>query len=292
MTRHHDISTSIAAGGIGRRGTLAGLLGAVALGAVAALALPQSAQAEGALDQIKERGELRMAGVVYRPFIFKRPTGEYAGIDVDVMTMVAEELGVRLNVIDAGWDTAVAGITTGRWDIVPATCITPARLEVVDFTESYLMLGGVFVALADNPKGFAAPEDFDDADVTIAVPTGAWSESIAREAAPNATLRAFGQTTSPELLQEVLSGRADAVVLDAPVQTSMAQATFGDRLAFYPSATEPMEVLPCRVGYAHAKGDEAFSAFLNEVIETNKDTGHLQELFDVWLVPEHISPEN
>ena len=41
--------------------------------------------AESVLDKIKERGELRVAGVIYRPFIYPKATGEYTGIDVEVM---------------------------------------------------------------------------------------------------------------------------------------------------------------------------------------------------------------
>jgi len=45
-----------------------------------------------------------------------------------------------------------AGIAADKWDIVPALCITDARKEVVDFSESYITIAPTLVALADNPK--------------------------------------------------------------------------------------------------------------------------------------------
>lgn len=270
---------------------------ALILAAAAALLLPTlaalgPARAASVLDEIKQRGELRVAGVLYRPFISRRPNGEHVGIDVEVMRLFAKELGVKLDIIPAEWATAVAGITTKRWDIVPATCITPARLEVVDFSESYLKIGAVFVTRSDNPKGLTTLEAFNKPSVVFAVPTGSWSESVAKEAAPKATLRGFGQSTSADLVQEVLAGRADAVVLDTPVQMTVARGAFGDRLAFFPGPTTPLDVKPCRVGYAHAKGDKAFNDALNAFIAKLRASGEMQRLYDRFMTPEQINATN
>jgi len=247
---------------------------------------------ESVFDEIKKRGELRVAGVTYRPLISRRPNGQYVGVDVDVMGRVAKDLGVKLTVVDAEWATAVAGITTKKWDIVPATCITPKRLEVVDFTQSYLKLGGVLVFKAANPKGFKTVEDFNKPEVVFAVPPGSWAESIAKVAVPKATLKAFGQSTSADLVVEVVAGRVDAVVLDAPIQTTVAQGAFPNQLGFVPSAMQPLDVLPCPVGYAYFKGDKKFGEYLDGYLARIKASGELEGLFKTWLVPEHIKPSN
>lgn len=265
--------------------------GAAAMAVLGGAAAPAFAQ-DSVLDEIKKRGELRVAGVTYRPFIARRPNGQYVGIDVDVMANVAKDLGVKLTVVDSEWATAVAGISSKKWDIVPATCITPKRLEVVDFSESYLKLGGVFVTRKDNPRAFKTMEDFNKPEVVFAVPPGAWSESIAKAAAPKATLKAFGQSTSSDLVIEVVAGRVDAVVLDAPVQTAVAMDAYKDILAYYPSPTQPLDVLPCPVGYAYFKGDKKFGDFLNGWIQKGKKSGELDTLFRKWLVPEHIKATN
>jgi len=57
-------------------------------------AFPLVAQAQSTLDEIKQRGELRIAGVLYRPLISPRPSGEYVGIDVEMMKAMAADLGV------------------------------------------------------------------------------------------------------------------------------------------------------------------------------------------------------
>lgn len=112
----------------------------VILGAFIALAFqaaPSKSFAQSTIDEIKQRGELRIAGVLYRPLISPRPSGEYVGIDVELMKIMAADLGVKLNIINSEWATAVAGIDAKKWDIVPAICITEKRKEVIDFSESY-----------------------------------------------------------------------------------------------------------------------------------------------------------
>src|SRR5262245_41417215 len=116
------------------------------------MALPAPGLAQSVLDDIKQRGELRVAGVLYRPLISPRPSGEYVGLDVEVMKRMAADLKVKLNIINSEWATAVAGIETKKWDIVPALCVTDKRKEVVDFVVSDLTVGATLVTLASNPK--------------------------------------------------------------------------------------------------------------------------------------------
>lgn len=267
------------------------LLAIAAIGLVAVTAPPR-ASAQGLLDEIRQRGELRVAGVLYRPFISRRPNGEHVGVDVEVMKLFAQELGVRLSILPAEWATAVAGIASKRWDVLPATCITPPRLEIIDFSESYLRIGAIFATRSDNPKGLTSLEAFNRPEVTFAVPTGSWSESVAREAAPQATLKGFGQSTSADLVQEVLAGRADAVVLDTPVQMTVARGAFGERLRFFPGATSPLDVRPCRVGYGYLKGEAQFGAALNAFIAKLRANGQLDALHTRFMTPEQITATN
>src|SRR5581483_12053146 len=112
-------------------------------------------------------------------------------------------------------------------------------------------------ALANNPKGLTTVESFNRPEVVFAVPSGSWSESVAREVAPKATLKAFGQSTSADLIQEVVAGRADAVILDTPIQTTVALDAFGDKIRIIPGHNKPLDVRACKVGYGYKKGDTA-----------------------------------
>ena len=256
--------------------------------AVLIAAAPAPAAAQSALDDIKQRGELRVAGVLYRPLISPRPNGEYVGLDVEVMKKMAADLGVKLNIINSEWATAVAGIETKKWDIVPALCITDKRKEVVDFVPSDIIIGATLVTLASNPKNLTAVEAFNRPEVVFAVPAGAWSESVAKEVAPKATLKAFGQTTSADLLQEVVAGRADAVVLDTPIQTTVARSVHGDKLRIVPGHEKPLDVRACHVGYAYLKGDQKLGQYVGGFLKKIKESGELATLYKRFMTAEQI----
>lgn len=261
--------------------------------AIAAVSLPAPVRAQSVLDEIKQRGELRVAGVLYRPLIARRPNGDYVGMDVEVMKRMAADLGVKLAIVNAEWATVVPGVETKKWDIVPALCITDKRKESIDFTESYITIGGTLVSLANNPKNLTNVAAHNRPEVVFAVPSGAWSEAVAKEIAPNATLKAFAQSTSADLIQEVIAGRADAVVLDTPNQTTTALAAFGDRIRIVPGHNQPLDLRTgtCRVGYGYMKGDTKFAAYLDGFTKKLRDSGQLAELQKQFYTAEQIKGE-
>jgi ABC-type amino acid transport substrate-binding protein len=253
-----------------------------------AATLSAPANAQSVLDGIKQRGELRVAGVLYRPLISPRPNGQYVGADVEVMKLMAADLGVKLNIINSEWATAVAGIDADKWDIVPALCITDARKKVVDFSESYITIAPIFVALAGNAKGLDTVEAFNRPEVVFAVPSGSWSESVAKEGAPKATLKEFGQSTSTDLIQEVVAGRADAVVMDTPIQITMALAAYGDKLHVVPGVDKPLDIKACHVGYAYKKGDTKMRDYVDGFMKKLRDSGKLQSIIKEYMQPAQI----
>ncbi len=265
------------------------------LGIVAALAATVAlgsapAQAQSVLDEVKARGTLRVAGVVYRPLQMRKPSGEYYGADPDLLQQFADELGVELKHVNAGWDTAVAGLTTGKWDLVPALCVTPKRKEAIDFSETYLMLGGVLTVLKGNDK-INSLSDANDPGITFANVAGGWSEQIAKKAFPDATHKDFGQATDDQLAMELISGRADAAVFDTPVTISLLVEKLGDTFKFFPDKNTPMDVLPCPVAYGLKKGDTAWEGAVSDFIRAKKASGELQALFDQYMTAKFITEE-
>ena len=250
--------------------------------------VPEKIQAGSILDEVKNRGKLRVAGVVYRPLQMRKPSGEYYGADPDLLKQFADHLGVKLEIVSAEWATAVAGITTGKWDLVPALCVTPKRKEAIDFSEAYLMLGGVLTVLKGNDK-INALADANRSEITIANVAGGWSEQIAKKAFPFATHKDFGQATDDSLVMELLSKRADAAVFDTPVTISLLVEKHGEKFKFYPDKKTPMDVIPCPVAYGLKKGDKKWEKAVSDFIRAKKSSGELEALFDKYMTAKFIT---
>ena len=208
------------------------------------------------------------------------------------LKLMATDLGVKLNIINSEWATAVAAIGAKKWDIVPALCITDKRKEVIDFSESYITIGATVTALKNNPKHLTTIESFNKPEVVFAVPTGSWSESVAREVAPKATMKGFAQSTSADLIQEVVAGRADAVILDTPIQTTVALAAFGDKLLILPGHNKPLDVRACKVGYGYRKGDTKMRAYMDAFVSKMRSSGKLDALITQFMKPDQIKATN
>ncbi len=85
--------------------------------------------------------------------------GGYAdGYDVQVSRYLAEQLGMRLEIVKTEWDGLIPALTsgTGKIDaIVAGMSPTPSRREVVAFSEPYYESDLVVVVRADGPYAAA-----------------------------------------------------------------------------------------------------------------------------------------
>lgn len=68
-----------------------------------------------ALEEIRQRGEIKHIGVTYANFVRKTPKG-YDGLDVEVMKLFAAHLGVRYRLVNSTWETLFTDLTGRRKD--------------------------------------------------------------------------------------------------------------------------------------------------------------------------------
>lgn len=60
------------------------------------------------------------------------------GIDAEVAALIAEKLGLKLEIVDIEFGSIVAGVQTGKYDIgMAGMTVTDERKQDVDFTTSY-----------------------------------------------------------------------------------------------------------------------------------------------------------
>ena len=98
--------------------------------------LPFSINAESNLDKILSSGVLKVGTTGdWDPMTVKDPaTNKYKGFDIDVMSQLAKDMGVKIEFVPAEWKTIVSGITSARYDISTSVTKTPKRAEVAGFT--------------------------------------------------------------------------------------------------------------------------------------------------------------
>ena len=197
---------------------LAGLAALFGLAACAAPATPSAAPASPtssnpALAELQASGVLKVGTEgTYSPFTFHDPaTNELTGYDVEVITAVANKLGVEPEFSETKWDAIFAGLEAKRYDLVAnEVSINPDRQARYDLTDPYSVSYPVVVVKEDNAD--ITSLEAVAGKTTAQSATSNWAE-FARQA---------GATVEP------VDGFAEAV---AAVRDGRVDATFNDNLA-------------------------------------------------------------
>lgn len=96
----------------------------------------------------------------FPPYEFVDDNGNFAGIDVEIATAVAEKLGMKLTIKDMEFNSLLTAVDSGSIDIAFAgMTVTPERAEDVNFTQTYAT--GVQVIIVKEDSAIASVDDLD-----------------------------------------------------------------------------------------------------------------------------------
>ena len=87
----------------------------------------------------------------FAPFEMVDETGKFYGIDLEIAKGLAEYLGKELVILDMQFASVVTSVQTGTADIgMAGLTITPAREEMVTFSDSYYNASQVLIVKGDD----------------------------------------------------------------------------------------------------------------------------------------------
>ena len=81
----------------------------------------------------------------FNPMSFKdTSTNSLVGYDIDAMTQLATDMGVKVEFVTTEWATLVNGIVSDRYDVFAGgSSLNMARAKTVAFTSPYIYAGTV-----------------------------------------------------------------------------------------------------------------------------------------------------
>jgi polar amino acid transport system substrate-binding protein len=239
--------------------------------------LQQQLTSESTLEQVLKRGVLRVGMSTFVPWAMKDKKGKLIGFEIDVATRLAKDMGVKVEFVPTKWAGIIPALLTGKFDVVIGGMgITPARNLKVNFTNPYDYSGMSMAANKKLAAGFSSIEDFNRPDVVLTARLGATPVDAAKKYMPKAELRLFDDEA--QIYQEVLNGRAHAVVASAPTPAFQV-AKYSDKLFL------PLEETFTRepIGFALRKGDFDTLSYLNNWITLVGSEGWLKERKNYWF---------
>ena len=170
------------------------------------------AAAQSALNEILDTGVLKFGTTGdWNPMSLRDPaTNSYKGFDIDVMNELASDLGVEVEFVPTDWKTLVNGVVAGKYHITGSASISPPRMKVAGFSESYIAVEIFPFTTKDKADKFDGYDSINKPEVKVATTLGTTFEKLVREWFPDADIKVVEAPARG--YQEVLSGRADVFI--------------------------------------------------------------------------------
>jgi len=250
-------------------------IGMAAAFAASFLAAPASAQS--ALQEILSGGVLKVGTTGdWNPMSVRDPaTNSYVGYDVDVMTQLAEDLGVDLEFVPTDWKTLVNGVVAGNYHMTGSASISPARLKAAGYSDSYISVEIFPFTTDDKIDRFSGWDSINQADVKVATTLGTSFEKMVRDWFPDAEITVVEAPARG--FQEVLSARSD-VFVTSNIEGSTLLTKFPNLRQI---ATDGPRA-PTPIAMLLPQNDQVWINYVNSWIELKKAQGFFETTAERW----------
>lgn len=243
--------------------------------AVAALSLSWGAAEARSLEEIISSGVLRVGTYPDQPPLSSlNSAGEFEGFDVEVGKLLAEQMGVTLEIVPLTVEQRIPFLTSGRIDMsLGALTRTPARALLVDFTMPLHSEAVTVLTREDVP--ISTWTDLNDAKFTVVQGRGTWTADMVAAELPNAQKVAVN--AGADQVAALAQDRADAIV--DVLDTFMVFTKNYPDVKFKVLEAEIYNAW-CAIGVA--KGESGLVNYLNVFLYDLHTSGKTQELWAKW----------
>ena len=230
------------------------------------------------LDRILSHGELRvgMSGDM-PPLNMTTKEDKIIGLDADLATLIADAMGVKLNIQKMTFVGLLPALEAGSIDmIISNMTMTPERNLKVAFVGPYLTSGKGLLTKRSTLAEAKKLEDLNSPQFTFAALKGSTSEAVVRKGAPQAKL--LIAATENEGVQMVIDGKADGMLADFPICVVAAYRNQGSGLV---PLKAPITYEP--IGIAVPKGDPQLVNWLQNFLNGIDKAGYIKDLGEKWF---------
>ena len=208
----------------------------------------------------------------YPPFEIGTPNdADFSGYDIDLGRDIAERLGLTPEFQDTSFDTIFRNTAAGQFDVaIAASTITPGRQKTVNFSDPYYEAQQALVVAEGSD--IATVDDL--AGKIVAAQDATTGETYANDETDAAEVRGFPE--GPDAISAVVTGQADAAVIDEPVAVDAVDKGQPVEIA----TTIPTAEL---YGIAISKDNPELLDAVNGALQEMKEDGTIQGLYDTYL---------
>ncbi|HET6167470.1 MAG TPA: basic amino acid ABC transporter substrate-binding protein [Marmoricola sp.] len=213
--------------------------------------------------------------VPYAPFedFDKSAATGFKGFDVDIISKIADDLGLKLTIKDSDFDALQSGLllNSGQCDLgASAMTITDERKKRLAFSDPYY----------DSEQSLLVPADSDIKTIadlagkTLGVQKGTTGEAYAQKNVKDAKKIVSMKDDGTEF-QALKAGTVDALLQDLPV--NLEHTKDGQYTIVETYKTDE------QYGFAMKKDNKDLLDAVNEALQKMKDDGSYQQIYDTYF---------
>ncbi len=176
------------------------------------VAVSESAAASESVEASTEKTVLTMATNAQFPPYEYYDGENIVGIDAEIAGLIAEKLGMELQIEDMEFDSIITSVKTGKVDIgMAGMTITDERLESVSFSTSYAT--GKQVIIVPEGSDIASVEDLEGKTIGVQLSTTG-DLYITWDLVDTGKAQIERYNKGADAVQALVQGKIDAVVID------------------------------------------------------------------------------
>ena len=223
-----------------------------------------------------EDGVLIMAtNATFPPYEFiEGDDGAIIGIDAEIAALIAEKLGLELRIENVEFDSIIAGVQSGKYDMgMAGMTVTEERLQSINFTDSYatavqsvIVREGSAIATVDDIAG--------DGSMKIGVQQG--TTGAIKAADDYGEDNVINYKNGPDAVQALIAGKVDCVIIDNEPAKAYVAANEGLKILDTAYANEDYAICV-------AKEDTALLAGINTALNELIADGSVKAIIDKYI---------
>lgn len=199
-----------------------------------------------------------------------REGDEIVGIDAEVAALIAEELGMTLEIEDMAFDSILAAVQSGKADIgMAGITVTEDRKMSVNFSDTYTKATQVIIV--QNDSEITSPDDL--VGKTIGVQLGTTGDIYAEDI-EDVTMERYNKGF--EAVQALIQGKIDAVIIDGEPAKVFVEENEGIKLVDEAFTEEEYAI-------AIAKDNEELLEKVNAALATLEENGKFDEVLAKYI---------
>lgn len=253
----------------------------LAIAMIASAAVLSGCSGEKKSESGKEK--LTMATNAYFPPYEYYEGEEIIGIDAEVAQAIADKLDMELEIVDIEFDSIIAGVQTGKYDMgMAGMTVTDERKQSVDFSDSYATGIQSIIVTEDSPIKSIDDILAKDADYKVGVQLSTTgdiyiSDDFDKEGKSADLITEF--QTGNDAVAALASGKVDAVIIDNEPAKSYVAATSGLKILDTEYVTEDYAI-------CFSKDNTELKDKVNAALKELIADGTVQKIIDKYITAE------